>query len=119
MVYLIVCAPAMQIYGTKKCAITRKAECYFRERGIPYHFVDLTKYSPSRGELENIAKGLPKGEYLINPESPAFLKRGLAYMDYNELEEIQAKPELMRTPIVREGTKVIAGDNSEAWKGFP
>ena len=109
----------MQIYGIKKCAITRKAERYFRERGIPYHFVDLTKYSPSRGELENIAKSLPKGENLINPESPAYHKRGLAYMDYNELEEIQARPELMRTPIVREGARVIAGDNPEVWKDFP
>ena len=40
-------------------------------------------------------------------------------MDYNELEEIQIKPELMRTPIVREGTRVIVGDNPEAWKDFP
>ena len=108
----------MQIYGTKKCAITIKAERFFRERGKPYHFVDLTKYSPTRGELENIIKGLPKGEKLINSESPVYLKQGLAYMDYNELEEILAKPELIRTPIIREGTTVIAGDNPDAWKGL-
>ena len=94
----------------------QKGRTFFRERRISYHFIDLTKYYPTRGELENILRGLPAGESLINPESPAYVKRGLAYMDYNEIEEIQANPTLMRTPIVREGSKVISGHNEEAWQ---
>lgn len=29
----------IQIFGTKKCQNTRKAERYFKERAIPYHFI--------------------------------------------------------------------------------
>jgi len=108
----------MQIYGTKKCAATRKAERYFKERGLSYHFVDLEKYSPSRGELENMARGLSKGESLINTDSRAYQKRGLAYMEFDELEEIQARPELLRTPVVREGPRVIIGNSPEAWQAL-
>ena len=31
----------IQIFGTKKCNDTKKAERYFKERGIKYQFVDM------------------------------------------------------------------------------
>ena len=42
---------ALQIFGTRKCAATRKAERFFKERDIPYHFVDLAEKGISPGEL--------------------------------------------------------------------
>ena len=104
----------MQIYGTKKCQLTKKAERFFSERRISYHFVDLAKYSPTRGELENIKRGA--GVSLINTESPAFIKRGLSYMDYDEIDEIVRDPQLLLTPVVREGNKVVLGHDEEAWR---
>ena len=106
----------MQIYGTRKCRVTKKAERFFRDRGIRYHFVDLTEHRLSQGELDNIRRGIPQAESLIDTESAAYKKRGMAYMEYDELEEILADPLLLRTPIVREGNRVIAGDNEAAWK---
>ena len=44
----------IQIYGTKKCSDTRKAERYFKERGIPYHYIDLNVRGLSKGELDKI-----------------------------------------------------------------
>ena len=108
----------MQIYGTRKCTLTKKCERFFSERGITYHFVDLTKYTPSKGELENILSRIPAGESLIDEKSPAYIKRGLSYMEYDAAEEIIANPLLMRTPVVREGSRVIAGDNETAWKAL-
>ena len=108
----------MQIYGTRKCKLTKKAERFFRDRGVPYHFVDLTERRLSQGELDNIRRGIPPAESLIDSESAAYKKRGMAYMEYDELEEILADPLLLRTPIVREGSRVIAGDNEAAWKGL-
>ena len=106
----------MQIYGTRKCKLTKKAERFFRERGLPYHFVDLSEHSLSRGELENIHRGVPANESLMDTGSPAYIKRGLAHMEYSEIEELLADPLLLRTPLVREGKLVIAGDNEAAWK---
>ena len=31
----------IQIFGTKKCRDTRKAERFFKERGIKYQFIDM------------------------------------------------------------------------------
>jgi len=113
----------MQIYGTRKCKLTKKAERFFRDRGIRYHFVDLAEHPLSKGELDNIRAGskkhgLPQTESLIDTESPAFKNRGMAYMEYDEAEEILANPLLLRTPIVRDGSNVIVGDNETAWKAL-
>jgi len=111
----------MRIYGTRKCALTKKAERFFRDRGIQYHFVDLAEHLLSRGELDNIRAALktretPAAESLVDTESSAYKKRGMAYMDYDETEEILANPLLLRMPLVREGSRVIVGDNERAWK---
>jgi len=106
----------MQIYGTRKCNLTKKAERFFRDRGIRYHFVDLAGHRLTQGEFDNIRRGIPAAESLVNTESPIYKNRGMAHMDYNEAEEIIACPLLLRTPIVREASRVIAGDNEAAWK---
>ena len=31
----------IQIFGTKKCNDTKKAERFFKERGIKYQFIDM------------------------------------------------------------------------------
>ena len=31
----------IQIFGTKKCNETKKAERFFKERGIKYQFIDM------------------------------------------------------------------------------
>ena len=33
----------IQIFGTKKCNDTKKAERYFKERGIKFQFIDMLK----------------------------------------------------------------------------
>ena len=107
----------MQIYGTKKCTKTKKAERFFRDRGISYHFVDLAERAPSRGELENIRQK-SAGESLIDTESAAYKKKGMSYIEYDEIEELLENPLLLRTPIVREGAVVIIGDDEKAWKNL-
>ena len=48
----------IQIFGKKKCFDTKKAERYFKERGIKYHFVDLLDKGISRGEFNNIKQAV-------------------------------------------------------------
>jgi len=49
----------IQIFGTKKCKETQKAERYFKERRIPFHFRDLTEKGLAKGELDNISRVIP------------------------------------------------------------
>jgi len=105
----------IQIFGTKSSNDTRKAERFFRERRIPFHFRDLTEKGISKGELENIKQVIPVEE-LIDKEGMQFKKRDLAYMVYDIEEELLNDPLLFRTPIVRNGRMVTVGYEPEVWK---
>ena len=45
----------IQIFGTKKCNDTKKAERFFKERGIKYQFIDIREKGMSKGELTSVA----------------------------------------------------------------
>ena len=38
----------IQIFGTKKCNDTKKAERFFKERGIKYQFIDMKEKGMSK-----------------------------------------------------------------------
>lgn len=41
----------IQIFGKAKCFDTKKAERYFKERGVKFQSVDLIRYGMSRGGI--------------------------------------------------------------------
>mgnify|MGYP000753724940 CR=1 FL=1 len=41
----------IQIFGTKKCNDTKKAERFFKERGIKYQFIDMKEKGIVRANL--------------------------------------------------------------------
>ena len=45
----------IQIFGTKKCNDTKKAERFFKERGIKYQFIDMKEKAMSKGEFQAVA----------------------------------------------------------------
>lgn len=105
---------ALQIFGTRKCAVTRKAERFFKERDVDYHFIDLAEKGISAGELKAVLRAV-EAEHLMDPGSKRYQDRGLAYMDFDVEAELLADPLLLRTPIVRDGPAAFAGDDPEAW----
>jgi len=105
----------IQIIGTKKCRETQKAERFFKERRIPYHFRDLTEKGISKGELENIKQTIPVEE-LINKEGKQFNKRGFEFMVYDIESELLDDSLLLKTPIVRNGRLATVGYQPEIWK---
>ena len=48
----------IQIFGTKKCNDTKKAERFFKERRIKFQFIDLKEKALSKGELQSVKKAL-------------------------------------------------------------
>ena len=105
----------VQIIGTKGCSETRKAERFFKERRIPFHFRDLNEKGLAKGELENITRIIPLEE-LIDREGKQFKKRNMQYMVFNLEEELLSDSLLLKTPIVRNGKEVTIGYQSDVWK---
>ena len=59
----------IQIFGTSKCFDTKKAQRYFKERGIKFQMIDLKEKEMSRGEFENVARALGGWEKLVDPNA--------------------------------------------------
>lgn len=105
----------IQIFGTKNCSDTRKAERYFKERRIQFQFRDLSEKGISKGELENISRAVPLDD-LIDREGKQFKKRNLRFMVFNVDEELLSDPLLFKTPVVRNGKDATVGYCPDVWK---
>ena len=107
----------IQIFGTKKCKDTQKAERFFKERKVPYQFRDLTQKSVSKKELDNF-KQFYKLESLIDKEGKQYIKRNLQYILHDVEAELLDDSLLFRTPVVRFNRKVVVGYEPERWSEF-
>lgn len=107
----------IQVIGTKKCQGTRKAERYFRERALPYQFVDLTVRGLSKGELDKVKSAISL-EDLVDTAGKEYARRNLKYLVHDTEETLLAYPLLLKTPIVRDGSKVTVGYCPEVWDGW-
>lgn len=105
----------IQIFGVKSSNDTRKAERFFKERNISFHFRDLNEKGISKGELENIKLSVSVDE-LIDREGKQFAKRNLRFMVFDTESELLNDALLFRTPIVRNGLKATVGYEPEIWK---
>ena len=108
----------IQIFGTKKCAETRKAQRFFKERSIRFQFIDLAEKGLSKGELHSVAARVSLDQ-LLDRSSRRFAGKGLthAWLNANKIEALLLEdPLLLRTPIVRNGKEATVGHCPEVWK---
>lgn len=95
----------IQIFGTKKCNDTKKAERFFKERGIKYQFIDMKEKGMSKGEFNSVAQVNGGLENMINWEGKD--KDLLALIKYiadeDKLEKVLENPQVIKTPVVRNG----------------
>jgi arsenate reductase len=108
----------LQIFGTRKCAGTRQAQRFFKERRQSFHFIDIGDKGPSAGELRKIAQAVGGIEQLIDRDGKRYLERGLKYAAPTGPRIEQAlldDPLLLRTPIVRAGDRATVGLATEVW----
>lgn len=108
----------IQIFGKSKCFDTKKAERYFKERSIKVQNIDLKRYGMSNGEFESVLRAVGGVEKLIDWDSrdpDVALLRYLAD-DRAKEDKLFERPELMKTPVVRNGKKATVGYCPEVWK---
>ena len=101
----------IQIFGTKKCADTRKAERFFKERGIKYQFIDMKEKGMSKGEFNSVAQVNGGMDNMINWEGKD--KDTLTLLKYiadeDKFEKIIENPQVIKTPVVRNGKRSTLG----------
>ena len=110
----------IQIFGTKKCNDTRKAERFFKERGIKYQFIDMKEKGMSKGEFTSVAQANSGLENMVNWEGKD--QDTLALIKYiaeeDKLAKVLENSSVIRTPIVRNGKQSTIGYQPEVWKGW-
>ena len=108
----------IQIFGTKKCNDTKKAERFFKERGIKYQFIDMKEKGMSKGEFTAVAALNGGMENLLDEkckdQDTLFLIKYLA--EDAKLEKILENPQVIRTPVVRNGKQSTIGYQPDVWK---
>ena len=107
----------IQIFGKAKCFDTKKAERYFKERGIKFQFIDIVRFGMSRGEYNSVKNAVGGMRQLIDEKSRAYEDNFCAYLaDDDAVEEkLLSNPAMFRTPIVRNGKQATVGYCPDVW----
>lgn len=108
----------IQIFGTKKCNDTKKAQRFFKERGTKFQFIDMNEKGLSKGEFTAVANANGGLKNLINPEAKDkdTLVRVKYIAEEDKLEKLLENQHLIKTPIVRNGKLSTIGYQPEIWK---
>ena len=108
----------IQIFGTKKCSDTRKAERYFKECRIKYQMIDLREKDMSRGEFNSVKQAVGGIDSMINENAKD--KDTLALLRWldesQQADKLFENQQLLRQPIVRNGRQAAVGYCPEVWE---
>ena len=111
---------SIQVFGTKKSSDSRKAERFFKERGIKFQFVDMKEKGLSKGEFQSVCQAVGGLEAMIDPECKD--KDLLALIRYlspgDRFEKVLENQEVLKLPIVRDGRRATVGYQPEVWKSW-
>lgn len=108
----------IQIFGKAKCFDTKKAERFFKERGIKYQYIDLKQKGMSKGELESVISAAGGLDAVIddkNKSQDAVLLKYLSSDDAKK-EKLLENGTLIKTPVVRNGRKAAVGYKPDVWE---
>ena len=116
----------IQIFGTTKNFDTKKAQMWFKERRIPFQFVDLKEKEMSRGEFESVVESVSRVagsraeavELLADKNSKDFAS--FAYLDDSDKEEKLFENQLLlKLPVCRNGKNAATcGLEVKIWEGW-
>ena len=108
----------IQIFGTKKSSDTRKAERFFKERGIKVQSVDLKEKGLSKGEFQSVMQAVGGLEAMIDPVCKD--KDLLALIKYiaaeDKAQKVLENQSVLKQPIVRNGKQATVGYQPDVWK---
>ena len=107
----------IQMYVSKKNFDVQKAERFFKERRINVQVMDLKKHMLGEREVQVMAKagGL---QNLIDREDKKVKEHPACYYNQDSLlmAAILETPWLLKSPIVRNGSKATVGYQPDVWE---
>ena len=106
----------IQIFGKSKCFDTKKAERWFKERGIKFQSVDILSKGLSRGELDSVVRALGGKIAAVRDENSRDYAEIKYLYDDAKPDKLAENPKLYKTPIVRNGRQATVGYCPEVWK---
>ncbi len=107
----------IQIFGKNKCFDTKKAQRWFKERGIKFQYVDILSKGLSRGEQNSVIAAVGGIDALIDQNAKDYpLIKYL--LDDAKPDKLAECPNLYKTPIVRNGRLATVGYAPEVWKDW-
>ena len=108
----------IQIFGIKKCNDTKKAQRFFKERGIKFQFIDMKGKGMSKREFNSVSQVNGGLENMINWDGKD--KDLLALIKYiadeDKLDKVLENPQVIKTPMVRNGRQSTIGYRPDVWK---
>lgn len=106
----------IQIFGSKKCFDTKKAQRYFKERKIRYQYIDIFEKGLSKGELQSVKNSVGIDD-LINTNVKEYTDLNIKNIRTASIKEelLLNNPKLYKTPIVRNGKQATLGYQPEIW----
>lgn len=108
----------IQVFGTKKSADTRKAERFFKERGIKYQFIDLKQKGLSKGEFQSVCQAVGGMDKMIDQACKD--KDLLALIKYlaaeDKVQRVLENQSVLKQPVVRNGRQATVGYKPDIWK---
>ena len=100
----------IQIFGTKKSFDSKKAERYFKERGIKYQFIDMKEKGLSKGEFQSVCQAVGGYNNLLSL---------ITYIaEEDKAEKILENQSIIKVPVVRNGKQATVGYQPEIWKNW-
>ncbi len=112
--------PDLQVFTSPKHKIAKKAERFFKERGVKFHAVDIRQKPPSPGELRKWVQRFGV-EAVLDKTSKTYVESGLQYFSAGQddwIDRMCRHPDVIALPLVRCGTDLSVGDDPEAWGRF-
>ncbi len=110
----------IQIFSKNKCFDSKKAQRWFKERGIKFQLVDLSSKGMSKGEIDSVIRAIGSLDSIIDYTAKSNDATLLKYLgsEQAKLEKLLDNPSLIKSPIVRNGKQATVGYCPEVWEGW-
>ena len=110
----------IQIFGSKKDNDSKKAERFFKERGVRFQYIDMREKGLSKGEFQAVVRAVGGLDHMVDEKcKDQDTLSVIRYMsDEDAVNKVLENQHLLRLPIVRNGRQATIGYQPDVWKNW-